>query len=556
MRSLLEGWSAPIVGDVIELDESLDLGNVAPLTLPWVSDPWGRLRPPLSVEAVRMSARLAEATYRMDVNPWLQAGWRDVTIQVDGELTDGFEPPMEEKSPVRWLTSVWKLHRVRRRIERRNPIGQMMGVLRQREMSNTGKVLVMIHPAAYGRYVVAISFMGTGSRLSDWVSNFRMSTESGIHKGFLQLARQFEGNESDIAFSETARELGLEKLTLSHILEEAKSPNSRFILWLTGHSQGGALTQVYAYHKIQEDGVLPANIVGYGFASPSIMTGLAIREPAAYPLYHVLNSEDVVPRMGSQMHLGLCLIYPAGEEIRRRCYAWPRDEKSIHQRMTARPIVRMMKDTPSCIEVAVAYMTELSRRSPEDVMEGLKMLETHLPMKRVLAAADSRLDDLMRYACRHMAAAYESITGQRMNQERVARIRVEIDRVMNELGVKSLTAALGQLMGEPHHMSAKHDGFMGAYTFIAEDGVEELIPAFWQGGRPPRLVRAGEALQQTQQEERPVTLYNQHRQQAERRIHRHPRYATPRRRTDTRHHLPTLRPGGAKAGERIIRPRR
>ena len=294
------------------MDESLDLGNVSALTLPWVSDPWGRLRPPLSVEAVRMSAKLAEATYRMEVNPWLQAGWRDVTIQVDGELTDGFAPPMEEKSPVRWLTTVWKLHRVRRQIERRNPIGQMMGVLRQREKSDTGKVLVMIHPAPYGRYVVAISFMGTGSRLSDWVSNFRMSTESGIHKGFLQLARQFEGNESDIAFSETAKELGLEKLTLSHILEEAKSPNSRFVLWLTGHSQGGALVQVYAYHKIQEDGVLPANIVGYGFASPSIMTGLAIREPAAFPLYHVLNSEDVVPRMGSQVHLGLRISSPAG----------------------------------------------------------------------------------------------------------------------------------------------------------------------------------------------------------------------------------------------------
>ena len=67
----------------------VELGNVAPLTLRWVSDPWGKLRPPLSVEAVQMSARLAAATYHMEVDPWLQAGWRDVTIQVDGALTNG-----------------------------------------------------------------------------------------------------------------------------------------------------------------------------------------------------------------------------------------------------------------------------------------------------------------------------------------------------------------------------------------------------------------------------------------------------------------------------------
>ena len=34
----------------------VDLGNVTPLTLPWTADPFGYLRPPLSVEALRLSA--------------------------------------------------------------------------------------------------------------------------------------------------------------------------------------------------------------------------------------------------------------------------------------------------------------------------------------------------------------------------------------------------------------------------------------------------------------------------------------------------------------------
>ena len=65
----------------------VSLGNVTPLLLPWLPDAWGMLRPPVSVDAMRMSAQLAADTYAMNVEPWLQAGWRDVTIQLDGELT-------------------------------------------------------------------------------------------------------------------------------------------------------------------------------------------------------------------------------------------------------------------------------------------------------------------------------------------------------------------------------------------------------------------------------------------------------------------------------------
>lgn len=534
---------------------SVDLGNVIPLTLPWVSDPWGRLRPPLSVDALRLSLELAESTYRMEVNPWMRAGWRDITIQVDGNLTDGFEYTHGEKSAMEWLSSAWKLHKVRRRMRQRNPIGQVMGALREKEKSSTGKVLVMIHPAQHGRYVVAIGFMGTGGRLYDWFSNFRMSAENGVHQGFLQLARQFEGNETDIDFPETARELGLERLTLSHVLEEAKSPNSRFTIWLAGHSQGGALAQVYAYHKIQEDGVLPSNMVGYGFASPSVMTGRAMAEPSAYPLYHIINSDDVVPRMGSQVHLGVCMLYPAGEELRRRCYSWPRDEQSIHRRMMVRPVVRRMTDTAACIEVLTAYLTELSLRSGEEIIDGLNMLEAHLPVKRIAAAADSRLDALLRFICRHMAAAYESITGEAMNPARIDEHRALLKQVIDELGVKVFSETLMQLMGQPHHISARHEAYMGAYAFIAMQGVEELIPAVWQGGEKPMLVRAARELTGDKQE-RQASLNNRRRNTPTRREHQHPRYADPRPRKDTRRCPPTLRPGSIKAGEKVVRIRR
>ena len=532
------------------------LGNVTPLTVRWVSDPWGKLRPPLSVEAVQMSASLAAATYHMEVDPWLQAGWRDVTIQVDGALTDGVEASPGEGSAMQRLAAAWKLHRVRQRIRQRNPLGQVMGAFRQREKSDTGKVLVMLHPTEDGRYVVAVSFMGTGERFYDWFSNFRMTSEGGVHKGFLQLTRQFEDNEEEISFPETAQELGLEKLTLRHVLEEARNPNSRFILWLVGHSQGGALMQVYAHHKIHEDGVLPGNLVGYGFASPSAMSGLAVNDPSAYPLYHVLNSDDVVPRMGAQVHLGVCLIYPTDDELRRRCYNWSWDRESVQRRQAVGAIIRRMTDTPACIEVAVAYLSALGSYTPEDILDSLGAWGTRLPLRRIISAADARVDDLLRYACRHLPAAYLSICGEEMSTGRVAALQAEITALMEQLGVKRFTMTMKELMGQPHRIGEHVEGAeMGAYPFIARYGVERLVPAIWRSGRPPVLVRAARALTGEAAAQMQPALLNRRMIRPERRACRRKIGAAPRRRESGRHHTPTLQPGSLRPGERIVHVR-
>ncbi len=527
-----------------------DLSNVTPLMGAWESDPWGKLRPPLSVEAVEMSARLAAATYRMDVEEWLQAGWREVTIQVDGDLTDGVEPG--EKTGMQRLASAWRMFRVRQRIRGGNPLGEVMGALRQREKSDTGKALVMLHPAPLGRYVVAISFMGTGERLYDWVSNFRMAAEEGVHQGFLQLTRQFEDNEESIDFPETAQELGLERLTLRHILEEARNPNSRFTLWLTGHSQGAALVQVYAHHKIMRDGVLPRNMVGYGFAAPSVMSGLAVDDPSAYPLYHVQNGEDLVTRMGAQVHLGVCLMYPTGEALRRACYTWRTDEAACRSRQLVVQVLRHMTDATSGIEVTTAYMKVLASYTPEDIIEAMGVMGVRLPVKRLVVAADSKVDVLVRYVCRHMAAAYASIAGRPMDMQRVAGYQAEIAQVISQIGLTAFNNALMEWMNQPHRISQAPDKPESPYLYIAQHGLEQLVPAIWLSGRPPQLVRASCEVGAPTVEMLQSELFNRRMITPQRRIHRHPRYDDPRRRSNTRHITPTLEPGAMKLGERII----
>ncbi|MBQ8200819.1 MAG: hypothetical protein IJZ74_03520 [Clostridia bacterium] len=452
------------------------LGQVEPLLLPWAKDPWDRLRPPLSVEAMRLSAELAGATYRMAVEPWMRAGWQDVTIHVDGELTS-----LQEGE--HWLSARWKKYRVRSRIRQNNPVSQVLGALRQRSGSSTGKAVVMIHPASHGRYVVAVSFMGTGTRFYDWFSNFRMTTLDGVHKGFHQLTRQFEQNEERIEFPSTARELGLEKLTLAHILRDMKSPNSRFLLWLSGHSQGGAVMQVYAHRKIMEDGVLPVNVVGYGFASPSVMTGDAVAQPEAYPLFHVHNSDDLFPRCGAAVHLGMCLTYPSDEGLRRSCYNWPRDEESVKARLAVRPIIRQMKDTPSCIVQVLAYLKILEGYSVQEIAQVLGIGDT-LPLEHVLEGADVK--GLVQHISRRAAGAYRSITGAPLKETAAQEAVQRMQMVMDELGLRRFTEALVQLMRCPHSISARRDGrFCSAYVYIVRCGVTQLIPGIWQSGQPP-----------------------------------------------------------------------
>ena len=462
----------PVPGPVT----GVDLTQAETLLCPWMADPWGRLRPPVSLAALQMSAELSAACQSLNITPWLRAGWRDVTVQVDGEVT-----PLERE----WRSLSAKLQRslLRAKISGANPLQQIAGALKERAAASTGKAVVMLRPVTGGKYVVAICFMGTGTRFYDWFSNFRIATPEGIHQGFSQLTDQFEGNEGRIGFPQTARELRLPQMTLRHILEEAKSPDSRFRIWLCGHSQGGAVMQVYARRKLLQSGVHPSNIVGWGFASPSVATGSAAENPEAYPLYHVHNSDDLVPRCGAAVHLGVCLVYPADEPLRRACYGWPRDAASVRARLAVRPLVQQMTDTPGCIVQVTALLMVLEGCTPREIAEALGV-EDSIPASRMLERFDVK--DALAGIIRRMEAAYRSVTGQPLPGEKLAAAMTLIREVAAQVGWKALVGAMSQLLRYPHRMSVRSGGLKDtAYTWIACNGADRLTPYIWQPGPPP-----------------------------------------------------------------------
>lgn len=155
-----------------------------------------------------------------------------------------------------------------------------------------------------------------------------------------------------------------------------------------------------------------------------------------------------------------------------------------------------------------------------------------------------------------MAAAYLSICGEEMAQNRVAALQEEITALMEQLGVKRFTMTMKDLMGQPHRIGEQVEGAeMGAYPFIARHGVKRLVPAIWRSGRPPVLVLAARALTGTEAAQMQPVLLNRRMLRPERRPCRRKTCSDPRRRSNTRRPTPTLQPGSLRPGERIVHAR-
>ena len=480
------------MSEPIEVRPVLD--DTAALLPPWRNDPWGRPRPVFTAQALRMSAELARSTYDMNVDAWVQAGWRDVTIQMENSLAGGIAG-VRHATPLGSLAAGVRLRWLQSRLHMKKPIGQLTGAFRQRDTSQTCRALVMAHPAEGGRFVIAIGFMGTGAQLYDWVSNFRLATEEGYHQGFLQLVRQFEGNAEAIDFPETAKALGREKLTLRDALLMACEEDSPIRFWLAGHSQGAALMQVWCDRRLKE-GVRPETMLGYGFASPSVSAVPRKTRPDALPLYHVMNTDDLVPRMGSRLHLGELLLYPSDNAMRASCYALPKDESGQRAWRAVTALSGYGVDTPTCLALGLAMLDACADLTPDELAELIGRSEAmdHAAFRRLLQAADGQADRFARYLRRRFAASYAAAAGHPPYEEELAALKDTIRSAMDACGVRELLQAVKDYGMSAHSCNAYHGCASGAYMWIAEHGADRLVPAYWDITARPRLIAASRPL--------------------------------------------------------------
>lgn len=464
-----------------------DLNDVTALCMPWTEID-GQLRPDFSRAAAIRSLELAATAYDLKIEEWREAGWHDISYQVDNTLLTGAPINGGAGGGLSGAVSDYFRLLARSRITRQNPISQLRGALRQREGSDTCKAIVMIHRAPGGRYVVAIGFMGTGKRIYDWFSNFRLTHEEGMHMGFLQLAREFEENFEKISFPETARELGLDRLTLKDILDECRRPGSRFRIWMAGHSQGGAVMQLVAFRAIRR-GFLRQNLIGYGFASPSVVYENPGCDLSGFPLYHIINGDDVTPRVGAALHVGRCRVMTPDEAMRETCYraAWPDP--------VFRALLRSLstiRDSRSGLIWTLALLHALEDVPQSESVTVINGVLGRIMPEKLLGALGGRLDELIRFLIRKTQRQYTLSTGEtEMPDKEIFLLRLRIGRLIAQYGARPFVKALLQSLALPHKLRGNDpNNGIAAYTYIVTERFDELRQKVWCGSVP----RMGETL--------------------------------------------------------------
>jgi len=454
-----------------------DLSDITALSMPW-TEMDGQLRPIFSSRAAKLSLELAATAYDLEMAPWREAGWRDFSYQVDNKLFTGAALNMGS-SRIGGVISEYFQKIAHARIKRTNPISQLRGALRQREESDTCKAVVMLHPSFDGHYIVAIGFMGTGKRIYDWFSNFRLAREEGVHKGFLQLAQEFEENENEILFPQTARELGLHQLTLADILDECRRPGSRFKIWLAGHSQGGAVMQLYALREIQS-GLLRQNLIGYGFASPSVIYENQSCDLSGIPLYHLINSDDVTPRVGAALHAGRCQVMIADDEMRRACYQPAWSEPGFQSMLL---LLRALRDTKSGLVWTLGLLHALEDLPDEESIAVLSGFLGQLLPEKWMSALGGRLDEMIRMLIRKTERAYMLSSGELIAPRgNVYYARRQVGQMIVLYGARRFVKMLLQGLSMPHRLRINDaTKGMAAYTYMVCRRFDEMKQMIWCG---------------------------------------------------------------------------
>ncbi len=437
-------------------DEGLFVGKM-------VTDEWGFQRNRYSRELAIRSLAFSKASYNMHIKPFIMDGWLDYTLIHEGKIRATEDDWNSQPSAAR----------------------QFVSTVRQIVASQSAKAVVMGRPTSDGRAVINITFTGT-KHAPDWLNNIKVGVSNRLHRGFYELASQFDTVMNKIRLDRLAAVLGLEKLTLPDIIAEARKPDSRYKLWITGHSQGGALTQVYIAEFLIARGVLPSHIFGYSFASPSVATTEYCADPGDFPVYNILNDDDFAGRVGSAVRLGVDLHYVPDRDFREANYAGYREPRTKAEFDDILKLCYWMTDSFKFGEYMIA-MTTFATEYP--VAKSILEWIGETPVLRKLYAAFRDKADIPQAIHDRMYGMlrkpYMDVGGTPPSEEHILKVRAFLETLYRKWGSECLM----DYMFETHKIPSN-------YSEIVLLPEERFMRAVWTSGKPSRLVTgSGEQLQ-------------------------------------------------------------
>ncbi|MGI5058401.1 lipase family protein [Treponema pectinovorum] len=128
--------------------------------------------------------------------------------------------------------------------------------------------------------LIFITIRGTPLSANEWISNLNVSdktkTEAEFHEGFLKSTKQ------------------LENAFITYILKNKIELDDCF-LFITGHSRGAAIANLFAAGLCDSEFFSTKNIYVYTFASPNVTTNDDVKNSKYNYIWNIVNAEDIVP---------------------------------------------------------------------------------------------------------------------------------------------------------------------------------------------------------------------------------------------------------------------
>ena len=427
--------------------------------------------PDRSSRTMRLSYELAASAYTMDPDSWAQAGWRDFTMLINRTLLTG-TMLNSAGSPITDLTRTTLQRIARLKMSALNPIEQILGLRQPEEETTSLKAIVMLKEQA-GQMVIGIGFMGTGKQLGDWTANLRMDEEDGLHEGFLQLTQEFVSRTGQIQFPYAASQLNRSSLTLSDIIDAMKQPDCRFRLWISGHSQGGAVVQIFIDRLLRE-GVRREYLSGYGFASPSVAHPGRPLPEGGYPITHIFNEDDLVPRLGAWWHMGECLVFTPSEYDRRQMYG-AAAEDACHRE--AHRLLQTASTAPEALLNGLAILRVMHEQSEVSLKKVLGEPEQKLISEWLNAGEDGilRLLDNVDSLTERLEHGYLAVSGETcLPQDTLTSLTAAWSELLGQYGLSAWIRAIKDACMLPHRLYRITSDEFPSYRYIVNEGLDRL----------------------------------------------------------------------------------
>lgn len=182
-------------------------------------------------------------------------------------------------------------------------------------MMSAVNVTVATKKTKSGDTMVAIAFKGTdSSNINDDLSDmYKAVNKEGFHEGFMFNAKQFYKKSDKIKFV-----IDGEAVSLKDILENAKQKDSKYKILVTGHSLGAAVADIYSGYILKNESIDNSNIVTITYGTPK-----SCSKDYKYNgnnIINVINTDDMVPTIGAEAHLGNCLYFTPSNSFRKVSY--------------------------------------------------------------------------------------------------------------------------------------------------------------------------------------------------------------------------------------------